>query len=103
MHIDQPLNARLVELVGVGVEVVRDGRGRLEKEVVAEVIRRVVGDEGIRKSAVSMREKLRLKGDEEIDDVVAVFVKLIWENKVMKKRNKKSKWIAFIEILYSIF
>ncbi|XP_047959813.1 beta-D-glucosyl crocetin beta-1,6-glucosyltransferase-like [Salvia hispanica] len=103
MHIDQPLNARLVELIGVGVEVVRDGRGRLEKEVVAEVIRRVVGDEGIRKSAVSMREKLRLKGDEEIDDVVAVFVKLIWENKVMKKRNKKSKWLAFTEILYSIF
>ncbi|KAG6428804.1 hypothetical protein SASPL_106841 [Salvia splendens] len=93
MHIDQPLNARLVELIGVGVEVVRDGRGRLEKEVVAEVIRRVVGDEGIRRSAISLREKLRLKGDEEIDEVVAVFVKLIWENK-MKKRNKKSKWLA---------
>ena len=29
MHIDQPVNARLVEEIGVGVEVVRDKNGKL--------------------------------------------------------------------------
>ncbi|GLT67409.1 hypothetical protein SLA2020_397230 [Shorea laevis] len=54
MHLDQPLNARLVEEVGVGVEVKRDVNGKLEREKVANVIREVVeekGGEGVRRKA----------------------------------------------------
>ncbi|KAG6395586.1 hypothetical protein SASPL_141709 [Salvia splendens] len=75
MHLDQPLNARLVELIGVGVEVVRDARGMLEREAVAGVIPSVVADEGLRMSSNRMSE-----GDEEIDEVVEAFLKLYHNN-----------------------
>ncbi|XP_057772240.1 beta-D-glucosyl crocetin beta-1,6-glucosyltransferase-like [Salvia miltiorrhiza] len=79
MHLDQPLNARLVEQIGVGVEVVRNDLGMLERKTVAAVIRRVVaeeGGEGVRRSARCMSEKLEAKGDQEIEEVVQEFVKL---------------------------
>ena len=42
MHLDQPVNSRLVEALGVGVEVKRDNNGRLGREEVAKVIRKVL-------------------------------------------------------------
>ncbi|XP_047962223.1 beta-D-glucosyl crocetin beta-1,6-glucosyltransferase-like [Salvia hispanica] len=80
MHLDQPLNARLVGLIGVGVEVVRDARGRLERGAVARVVRGAVADEGLRRSSGSMSEVIRLKGDEEIDEVVEAFLELCNNN-----------------------
>ncbi|KAL9175921.1 hypothetical protein ABFS82_02G144500 [Erythranthe guttata] len=88
MHLDQPLNARLVGKIGVGVEVGRSGDGLLEKEEVAAVIRRVVGGdeaESVRREARVMSEKIKAKGDEEIDVVVEEFVKLCSTTK--KRRN----------------
>lgn len=73
MHLDQPINARLVEEVGVGMEVARDKERRLHKETLAAVIKQVVVEESgefIRQRAADMRESLRSKGDREIDDVV---------------------------------
>lgn len=86
MHLDQPLNARLVEDIGVGVEVVRNQFGVLQKDVVAVVIRHVVVDndgECIRQKAREMSEKIKNKGDEQIDEVVLEFVQL----RANKKRN----------------
>ncbi|CAI9770341.1 unnamed protein product [Fraxinus pennsylvanica] len=86
MHLDQPLNARLMEDVGVGMEVVRDHCGDLQREEVAAVIRHVVvetGGESIRTNARKMSEKIRIKGDEEIDEVVQELVQLC----ATKKRN----------------
>lgn len=86
MHLDQPLNARLVEKIGVGVEVVRDGLGRLNKKAVAAVVRMVVaegGGEAVRTKARSMSEKMKANGEEEIDEVVQEIVKLFSK----KKRN----------------
>ncbi|KAL2477994.1 UDP-glycosyltransferase 91B1 [Forsythia ovata] len=86
MHLDQPLNARLMEDIGVGMEVVRDLFGDLQREEVAAVIRHVVvetGGESIRKNARDMSEKIRIKGDEEIDEVVQQLVQLC----AIKKRN----------------
>ncbi|KAG6428805.1 hypothetical protein SASPL_106842 [Salvia splendens] len=88
MHLDQPLNDRLVEQIGVGVEVVR---GMLEREAVAAVIRSVVADEGVRRSAVSMSEKLQVKVDQEIEEVVQVLVKLCESN----KKNKTNDLLIF--------
>ncbi|KAH6779732.1 hypothetical protein C2S52_010969 [Perilla frutescens var. hirtella] len=90
MHLDQPLNARLVELIGVGVEVVRNAHGMLEREVIAAVIRRVVAEddgEVVRKNAFSMSEKLEAKGDQEIQQVVEELVKLC-DNRKKKKKKK---------------
>ncbi|CAA0839085.1 UDP-glycosyltransferase 92A1 [Striga hermonthica] len=51
MHLDQPVNARLVDNagvgVGVGVEVLREADGRLRGEVLAAAVRLVVVEEGL--------------------------------------------------------
>lgn len=73
MHIDQPLNARIVEEVGIGLEAIRDENGKLQSEEIGKIIRKVVVDESgenVRKKAKEMRERLRIKGDEEIDSLV---------------------------------
>ncbi|KAH6804740.1 hypothetical protein C2S51_032987 [Perilla frutescens var. frutescens] len=72
MHLDQPINARLVEEVGVGKEVLRDSDGKLCGETVAAVINLVVMEaEGavVRRKAAFMKAKLESKGNEEIDEV----------------------------------
>ncbi|KAL0383712.1 UNVERIFIED_CONTAM: UDP-glucosyltransferase 29 [Sesamum calycinum] len=77
MHLDQPINARLVEEVGVGVEVVRDRNKRLNRGRLAAVIKQVVMEdcgEVVRQRAAEMREKLKSKGDQEIDEVVKELV-----------------------------
>ncbi|KAL7183445.1 hypothetical protein ACSBR2_025785 [Camellia fascicularis] len=38
IHLDQPVNARLVEEIGIGMEAVRDKNGVLDRKNVAEVI-----------------------------------------------------------------
>lgn len=74
MHLDQPVNARLVEEIGVGVEVVRDESRRIKREGIAEVIRKVVLEESgevVRKNARDLSDKIRMKGEAaEIDRVV---------------------------------
>ncbi|KAG8371896.1 hypothetical protein BUALT_Bualt12G0010500 [Buddleja alternifolia] len=79
MHLDQPINARLVEEVGVGVEVVRDGNKRLHRETLAKVIRQVVVEdcgECVRKRADDMRARIKSNGDQEIDEVVKELAEL---------------------------
>ncbi|KAK6149121.1 hypothetical protein DH2020_016646 [Rehmannia glutinosa] len=79
MQIDQPINARLVEEVGVGVEVLRDNNRMLHRDSLATIIKQVVVENcgaSVRRNAADMREKLRSKGDEEIDEVVKELVEL---------------------------
>ncbi|XP_075081997.1 UDP-glucosyltransferase 29-like [Nicotiana tabacum] len=79
MHIDQPMNARLVVYIGMGVEAVRDENGKLQSEEIAKAIREVVMEESgeaVRKKARELSEKMNVKGDEELDDVVEELVAL---------------------------
>ncbi|GFZ14627.1 UDP-glucosyl transferase 72E1 [Actinidia rufa] len=79
MHLDQPLNARLVEEVGVGLEVERDGNGRLDREEIARVVKEVVrGKRGeiMRRKAKKLGEETREKGEEDMDGVVEELVKI---------------------------
>ncbi|XP_008231988.1 PREDICTED: beta-D-glucosyl crocetin beta-1,6-glucosyltransferase-like [Prunus mume] len=79
MHLDQPINSRLVEEVGVGVEVKRTAEGSLERKEVAKVIRDVVAQkigEGVRKKALEIRENMKKKEDEEINGVVEELMQL---------------------------
>ncbi|KAL4599654.1 hypothetical protein ACB092_11G141800 [Castanea dentata] len=79
MQLDQPLNARVVEEVDVGMEVKRDRDGKLERIEVATVIREVVMGiigESIRRRAREMSDSLRKKGEEEIEVVVDELDKL---------------------------
>lgn len=93
MHLDQPVNARLIEDVGVGIEVLRDSNGKLHRETMAKVIDEVVMEssgEQVRKKAKQLREKIKLKGDEEIDEVVKELVPLcVMNKKINGKTNGK--------------
>ncbi|KAH7840147.1 hypothetical protein Vadar_013215 [Vaccinium darrowii] len=81
---DQPVNAKFVKVAGFGVEVKRDENGRLDRENIAEVIRKVVVDEkgvDVRMKAREFSEIMRKKGEEEIDGVVKELVQLCTEGK----------------------
>ncbi|KAI3427722.1 Glycosyltransferase [Psidium guajava] len=79
MHLDQPLNARIVEDVGVGLEVMRNESGELEREQIAKVIKGVVVEDGgecVRNKVKEVSIGIRNKGDEELDQVEDEIVKL---------------------------
>ncbi|KAI8539690.1 hypothetical protein RHMOL_Rhmol09G0202500 [Rhododendron molle] len=84
MHLDQPLNARLVEDVGVGVEVKRDETGRLDRKEIARVIRRIVVEKHgmeVRNKVRELSENMAMKEVEEIDEVVEEMVQLSGKRK----------------------
>ncbi|MCD7457116.1 hypothetical protein HAX54_034249 [Datura stramonium] len=79
MQVDQPMNSRLLEYIGMGMEAVRDKNGELQSEQIAKAIRKVVVEksgEFVRKKAKELSEKMNAKGDEEIDGVVEELVAL---------------------------
>ncbi|GAA0164795.1 glycosyltransferase [Lithospermum erythrorhizon] len=90
MHLDQPINSRLVEEVGVGVEVVRSDNGKLLKNKLVELIDKVViKEEGkfVREKAKNMSENIALNGDIEMDEVVKEIVRVC---DMMKEASKKN-------------
>jgi len=90
MQLDQPPNARLVEEVGVGVEVEREEDGRLNRYEIAKVIGKVVVEEngkGIRVKAKEFSENIRLRGEEKTDELVEELVQLCKEFDLVKKKN----------------
>ncbi|XP_027104800.1 UDP-glucosyltransferase 29 [Coffea arabica] len=84
MNIDQPLNARLIEAVGVGLEPLRDEKGNLQSEEIAKVIRKVLVEESgknVRRKAKELSEQMEMRGDEEeIDNLVEEVVQLCQKN-----------------------
>jgi cyanidin-3-O-glucoside 2''-O-glucuronosyltransferase len=82
-QLDQPMNARLVENVGVGLQVKRDEDGNYGREEIAGAIKAVVVTEeeeiggNIKRKAREMSQCIEKKGEEEIDEVVHELVKLI--------------------------
>ncbi|KAB2627091.1 flavanone 7-O-glucoside 2''-O-beta-L-rhamnosyltransferase-like [Pyrus ussuriensis x Pyrus communis] len=79
MQLDQPVNAKLVEEVGVGVEAKRAEGGSLQREVIAEAIGKVVVKkigEGVRRKALEVRDNMKKIEDEEMDDVVEQLMQL---------------------------
>ena len=80
MHLDQPINARLVKEFRTGIEVLRDKDGRLEREGIASVIEQVVFKKNgryVRKKTKKLCANMRRKGDEEINEVVRELVQLV--------------------------
>ncbi|KAI6669272.1 hypothetical protein NL676_004157 [Syzygium grande] len=79
MQLDQPLNARMVEEVGVGLEVKRNKSGELERLEIAKVIKDVVVEkdgDSVRKKAKEMSDGIRKKGEGELDEVADALVQL---------------------------
>ncbi|KAK6137973.1 hypothetical protein DH2020_028282 [Rehmannia glutinosa] len=72
MHRDQPMNAKLVVELGVGVEVKRDDDGKFRREEISKVIRDVVigeSGENVRRKVGEKRESVRLRSREEVEEV----------------------------------
>ncbi|CAK9138192.1 unnamed protein product [Ilex paraguariensis] len=85
MLVDQPFNAQLVEEVGVGLEVERGKNGKIQREEISKVIRKIVVDrsgEGIRRKARELKEKVRMKEEEDIDEVVEELLQLCRERNI---------------------
>lgn len=75
MHLDQPMNAKLVVELGVGVEVKRDGNGKLRRDEIGGVINDVAfGETGkvLRRKVGEERERIRLRSREEMEGVAEV-------------------------------
>ncbi|XP_028095933.1 beta-D-glucosyl crocetin beta-1,6-glucosyltransferase-like [Camellia sinensis] len=86
MHLDQPINARLLSEIGVGVEIMRDENGKILREEVAKVIKQVViekSGEAVKKTERELSDEIRMREKEVVDGVVEELVKLC------KKRKKK--------------
>ncbi|XP_071689537.1 beta-D-glucosyl crocetin beta-1,6-glucosyltransferase-like [Rutidosis leptorrhynchoides] len=85
MHLDQPLNARLVVEVGVGLEIEREGTsGKVNREVVAKVIMEVaIGMRGdhVRRKVREISKDLMSKGEEEIDELTKRMIHINQERK----------------------
>ncbi|KAK6137869.1 hypothetical protein DH2020_028377 [Rehmannia glutinosa] len=79
MHLDQPMNAKLVVELGVGVEVRRDDNGRLQRDEISKVIRDVVigktGEE-LKRKVVEKRDSIRLRSREEVEEVAKKLAQL---------------------------
>ncbi|KAI3671659.1 hypothetical protein L1987_87399 [Smallanthus sonchifolius] len=96
MHLDQPVNCRLVVKVGVALEVVRDGNGLLLRDRMASVVQSVVaGKGGIREKAKEMSVVLREEGEEEIDGAVEELLKLCRGSRRKALPKTKSDSFAF--------
>ncbi|CAI9118811.1 OLC1v1020427C1 [Oldenlandia corymbosa var. corymbosa] len=100
MHLDQPVNARLIEELGVGIEVLRDSSGNLRRETIARVNYQVVGGidgEQVKKNAKEMKKKIEMTEEEEFDDhVVEELVQLcLMKNNKIWQIASTIKYYAF--------
>ncbi|KAF8039559.1 hypothetical protein BT93_B1929 [Corymbia citriodora subsp. variegata] len=79
MHLDQPLNAKLVVEIGVGMVVDR-GNGGFRREEVARVIQKVMVEEKgkeAKRNAQELGKRMREKQKGEMDDVVNKLKQLV--------------------------
>ncbi|KAK4477913.1 hypothetical protein RD792_017178 [Penstemon davidsonii] len=80
MKSEQPINARLMVEVGVGVEVVRERNGLYLGEEIAKAIDKAFC-EGLRYRAKDLSEKIKEKEEQEVDEVAEQLMKLCMKNK----------------------
>ncbi|KAH7571250.1 hypothetical protein JRO89_XS04G0009400 [Xanthoceras sorbifolium] len=92
MKLDQPINAKLVVDMGVGMEVPRKNK-ELAREEVASVIRKVVIEEEgkeLRKTAKELSGRSKKEEDEEFDEAMEKLVQLFHESRFSAAALKKT-------------
>ncbi|KAG8369574.1 hypothetical protein BUALT_Bualt14G0027500 [Buddleja alternifolia] len=85
MKSEQPINARMVMEVGVGVEVGRDENGNYVGEQIAKAINNVITEktfcEGMRNRAKKLSEEIKEKEEEEVSEAAEQLLRLCMKNK----------------------
>ncbi|KAK4477897.1 hypothetical protein RD792_017162 [Penstemon davidsonii] len=85
MKSEQPLNARLMVEVGVGVEVVRERNGQYLSKEIAKAIDKVIVDkafcECLMYRAKDLSERIKEKEEQEGDEVAEQLMRLCMKNK----------------------
>ncbi|CAN4114419.1 unnamed protein product [Withania somnifera] len=79
MHIDQPINARLMVELEVAVEIVRDDDGKIHREKVAETLKGVIEGklgENLRAKVRDINKNMKSTRGEEMDAAVAELIQL---------------------------
>ncbi|XP_016492554.1 beta-D-glucosyl crocetin beta-1,6-glucosyltransferase-like [Nicotiana tabacum] len=79
MHLDQPINARLIVELGVAMEIVRDDEGKVHRGEVAQVVKSVIYEktgENLRNKVREISENLNQEREEEMDAAVGELVQL---------------------------
>ncbi|TMW86268.1 hypothetical protein EJD97_021645 [Solanum chilense] len=70
MHLDQPMNARLIVELGVAVEIVRDDDGKIHREEIAKTLKDVITErigENLRAKMREISKNLNSTSGEEMD------------------------------------
>lgn len=79
MHLDQLVNAKLVESFGVGIKIKKDGSGKLEREEITKVIEDLVVQrtrEDVRRKTKELSENIIKKGEQKITTVAEKLVQI---------------------------
>lgn len=70
MRGDQHTNAKLAVEIGVSMAIARNNEGKFKREEIADVIRKVLaeeGGEGVRRKAKELKLKIEEKGEDDLD------------------------------------
>ncbi|XP_060186072.1 beta-D-glucosyl crocetin beta-1,6-glucosyltransferase-like [Lycium barbarum] len=79
IHLDQPINARLIVELGVAVEIVRDDYGKIHREEIAEMLKEVIAGksgENLRAKVRDISKNLKSIRDEEMDTAAEELIQL---------------------------
>ncbi|CAN4114372.1 unnamed protein product [Withania somnifera] len=79
MHLDQPMNARLIVELGVAVEIVRDDDGKIHKGEIAETLKGVITGEigeDLRVKVRDINKNLKSIRDEEMNTAAEELIQL---------------------------
>ncbi|XP_049372056.1 beta-D-glucosyl crocetin beta-1,6-glucosyltransferase-like [Solanum verrucosum] len=79
MHLEQPMNARLIVELGVAVEIVRDDDGKIHRGEIAEILKGVISGEtreNLRAKVRDISKNLKSVRGEEMDAAVQELIQL---------------------------
>lgn len=80
MQLDQPTTARLMVEIGVGIEIMRDENGKVNREEIAKAIKEmVVGQKGkdIKVKAKELSKQIRFEEEQIVDEALEEFEKYL--------------------------
>ncbi|XP_055817112.1 beta-D-glucosyl crocetin beta-1,6-glucosyltransferase-like [Solanum dulcamara] len=76
IHLDQPMNAKLMVELGVAVEIVKDDNGKIHRQEIAETLKGVITGRNLRAQVRDISKNLKSIGNEEMDVAAKELIQL---------------------------